>query len=86
VPGACATEHQVGVPTAVLKALAHKCALLSSVNPDSLTERFGHWAKKDDFTEGLKLLFEDVGRDIWARRVISTLGRTTKSKGLHAVR
>jgi len=62
VPGACATEHQVGVPTAVLKAW--RISALSSVNPDSLTERFGYWAKKDDFTEGLKLLFEDVGRDI----------------------
>jgi glycosyltransferase involved in cell wall biosynthesis len=48
-----------GLPIAMLEALAHKCALLSSVNPDVLTERFGYWAKKDDFTKGLQWLLED---------------------------
>jgi glycosyltransferase involved in cell wall biosynthesis len=43
----------------MLEALAHKCALLSSVNPDGLTERFGYWAEKDDFSEGLKWLLEN---------------------------
>jgi len=47
-----------GLPIAMLEALAHKCALLSSVNPDGLTERFGYWAKKDDFPEGLRWLLE----------------------------
>jgi glycosyltransferase involved in cell wall biosynthesis len=47
-----------GLPIAMLEALAHKCALLSSVNPDGLTERFGYWAKRDDFAEGLKWLLE----------------------------
>jgi glycosyltransferase involved in cell wall biosynthesis len=42
----------------MLEALAHKCALLSSVNPDGLTERFGYWAKDDDFAEGLRYLFK----------------------------
>jgi len=28
------------------------------VNPDGLTERFGYWASKDDFTEGLRWLLE----------------------------
>jgi len=53
-----------GLPIAMLEALAHKCALLSSVNPDGLTERFGYWARKDDFTEGLSWLLED---DRWRR-------------------
>jgi glycosyltransferase involved in cell wall biosynthesis len=48
----------------MLEALAHKCALLSSVNPDGLTERFGYWAKKDDFEEGLKWLLEN---DKWRK-------------------
>jgi glycosyltransferase involved in cell wall biosynthesis len=48
-----------GLPIAMLEALAHKCALLSSVNPDGLTERFGYWAKKDDFSEGLRWLLEN---------------------------
>jgi glycosyltransferase involved in cell wall biosynthesis len=47
-----------GLPIAMLEALAHKCALLSSVNPDGLTERFGYWTKRDDFAEGLKWLLE----------------------------
>jgi glycosyltransferase involved in cell wall biosynthesis len=53
-----------GLPIAMLEALAHKCALLSSVNPDGLTEMFGYWAKKDDFAEGLKWLLEG---DRWRR-------------------
>jgi glycosyltransferase involved in cell wall biosynthesis len=53
-----------GLPIAMLEALAHKCALLSSVNPDGLTESFGYWAKKDDFEEGLKWLLKN---DRWKR-------------------
>jgi hypothetical protein len=34
------------------------------VNPDGLTERFGYWAGKDDFTEGLRWLLEG---DRWRR-------------------
>jgi glycosyltransferase involved in cell wall biosynthesis len=42
----------------MLEALAHKCAILSSVNPDELTERFGYWARGNDFAEGLRYLLE----------------------------
>jgi glycosyltransferase involved in cell wall biosynthesis len=48
-----------GLPIAMLEALAHKCAILSSVNPDGLTERFGYWVKKDNFSEGLRWLLEN---------------------------
>jgi glycosyltransferase involved in cell wall biosynthesis len=48
----------------MLEALAHKCAILSSVNPDGLTERFGYWTKRDEFSEGLRLLLES---DRWRR-------------------
>jgi glycosyltransferase involved in cell wall biosynthesis len=48
----------------MLEALAHKCALLSSVNPDGLTERFGYWAEKDEFAKGLQWLLEN---DRWRK-------------------
>ena len=48
-----------GLPIAMLEALAHKCALLSSVNPDGLTEKFGYWAEKDEFAKGLQWLLEN---------------------------
>jgi len=48
-----------GLPIAMLEALAHECALLSSVNPDELTERFGYWARNDDFTRGLRWLLKN---------------------------
>jgi hypothetical protein len=50
VPGACATEHQGGASIAVLKALRYKCALVSSVNLEGLTERFCCCAK-NGFTQ-----------------------------------
>jgi glycosyltransferase involved in cell wall biosynthesis len=53
-----------GLPIAMLEALAHKCAILSSVNPDGLTERFGYWARRDDFAEGLRWLLEN---DRWQK-------------------
>jgi len=53
-----------GLPIAMLEALAHKCALLSSVNPDGLTERFGYWAEKDEFAKGLQWLLEN---DRWRK-------------------
>ena len=48
----------------MIEALAHKCALLSSVNPDGLVERFGYYAKNDDFEKGLNWLLES---DRWRR-------------------
>jgi glycosyltransferase involved in cell wall biosynthesis len=53
-----------GLPIAMLEALAHKCSLLSSVNPDGLTKRFGYWAEKDEFAKGLQWLLEN---DRWRR-------------------
>ncbi|SPC33779.1 protein of unknown function [Candidatus Nitrosocaldus cavascurensis] len=43
----------------MLEALAHKMAILSSVNPDGVTEKFGYWAKNDDFDIGLKYLLSN---------------------------
>ncbi len=48
-----------GLPNAFLEALAHKCAILSSVNPENITENFGFFVKNDDFASGLKILLEN---------------------------
>jgi glycosyltransferase involved in cell wall biosynthesis len=46
------------LPVSFLEALAHKCALLSTQNPDGITERFGVCAKPtvESLLEGLKCL------------------------------
>lgn len=51
-----------GLPLAFLEALAHKCALLSSVNPDNITNRFGYHVKNDNFERGLYTL---IYNDLW---------------------
>jgi len=57
------TATREGLPNAFLEALAHKCAILSSLNPENVTERFGYFVKNDDFKEGLiKLLDNDNWR------------------------
>jgi glycosyltransferase involved in cell wall biosynthesis len=48
-----------GLPLAFLESLAHRCALLSSVNPDGLVTRFGYYASRDEFENGLKELLAD---------------------------
>ena len=52
----CLPSIREGLPIAFLEALAHKCALLSSVNPDNIVSKFGYWAKNDDFENGLNVL------------------------------
>jgi len=53
------TAVREGLPNSFLEALAHKCALLSSLNPENVTERFGYFAKNGSFEEGLKILLEN---------------------------
>lgn len=53
------------LPLAFLEALACKCALLSSVDPDKLVTRFGYYAKQSDFAQGLKYLLSD---NAWKRK------------------
>lgn len=47
-----------GLPNAFLEALAHKCSILSSLNPEDVTERFGYYVKDGDFKAGLKKLLD----------------------------
>ncbi len=57
------TATREGLPNAFLEALAHKCAILSSLNPENVTERFGYYVKNNNFKEGLtKLLDNDNWR------------------------
>lgn len=54
-----------GLPTSYLEALAHRCAILSAVNPDGLAEKFGYHVKDNDFCEGLNRLLES---DNWKEK------------------
>jgi len=53
------TSTREGLPNTFLEALAHKCSLLSIVNPENLTERYGHVVKNGDFSSGLSHLLAD---------------------------
>ena len=35
------------IPVSFLEAMAHKCAILSTQNPDGITSRFGAWSKSE---------------------------------------
>jgi glycosyltransferase involved in cell wall biosynthesis len=52
------TSAREGLPNAFIEAAAHRCAILSSVDPDSFASRFGYFAEKEDFAEGLRSLLE----------------------------
>ena len=62
----CLPSIREGLPIAFLEALAHKCTLLSSVNPDNLVSRFGFWIRKDvEFVDGLKYLLD---KNVWKEK------------------
>jgi len=52
------TAAREGLPNSFLEAAAHRCAILSGVDPDGFASRFGYHAAADDFTEGLARLLE----------------------------
>lgn len=58
----CLPSLREGLPIAFLEALAHKCALLSSVNPDNIVSKFGYYVFDNNFRRGLQALLED---DSW---------------------
>jgi glycosyltransferase involved in cell wall biosynthesis len=59
------TSVREGLPTSFLEAMAHRCALLSHVNPDEVASRFGYHAADHDFSQGLGWLLEG---DRWRER------------------
>lgn len=47
-----------GLPNAYIEAAAHGCAILSAVDPDGFTSRFGYQVTDDNFCAGLTNLLE----------------------------
>jgi glycosyltransferase involved in cell wall biosynthesis len=52
------TATREGLPNSFLEAAAHRCAILSAVDPDGFATRFGYHADRDDFDHGLRYLLE----------------------------
>jgi glycosyltransferase involved in cell wall biosynthesis len=59
------TSSREGLPTSFLEALAHRCSLLSMVNPGGVAEQFGYHVKDGDFSRGLQWLLD---KDRWKER------------------
>lgn len=51
-------SYHEGVPFALIEALSRRCAILSTVNPGGIVERFGFWARDGDLESGLRFLLE----------------------------
>lgn len=56
------TAAREGLPISFIEACASRCAILSSLNPDEFTSRFGFLVENNDFSKGLKSLLE---KDLW---------------------
>lgn len=56
------TAAREALPNAFIEAASHRCAILSSVDPDQLATKGGYYAADDDFVTGLKALLEN---DLW---------------------
>ena len=70
------TSAREGLPNSMLEAAAHRCAILSSVDPDGFAVDFGRHVQDDDFESGLRHLLEndrwrELGLAAW-RYVAST--------------
>lgn len=56
------TSWREGLPISFIEAAAHRCAILSYLNPDGFTENFGYWAREDTLESletGLRTLLAD---------------------------
>ena len=53
------TATREALPNSFLEAAAHKCAILSAVDPDGFASKFGYHASKDNFAEGLGYLLTE---------------------------
>lgn len=52
------TAAREGLPNAFIEACAHRCAVLSSVDPDDFSSRFGIFVANDEFGHGLATLLD----------------------------
>jgi glycosyltransferase involved in cell wall biosynthesis len=59
------TAAREGLPNAFLEAAAHRCAILSEVDPDGFASRFGARVEAADFAGGLDWL---LAHDRWRER------------------
>ncbi len=59
------TSAREGLPYTFMEAAAYGVALLSALDPEHFASRFGYYAEKDDFEDGLARLLED---DLWRTR------------------
>lgn len=59
------TSAREGLPNSFLEAAAHRCAILSAVDPDDFASRFGWHADNGDFEFGLRSL---IDADRWRER------------------
>lgn len=59
------TSAREGLPNSLLEAAAHRCAILSAVDPDGFASQYGWHVQDDDFEGGLRFLIED---DRWRAR------------------
>lgn len=62
------TATREGLPTSFLEAMAHQCALLSPLDPELVTSRFGYRADEEQLQQGLNALLE---HDEWRYRGIA---------------
>jgi glycosyltransferase involved in cell wall biosynthesis len=56
------TSARESLPNSFVEASAHKCALLSELDPDGFVSQFGRRVKDGDFAAGLRELLAD---DLW---------------------
>jgi glycosyltransferase involved in cell wall biosynthesis len=59
------TSAREGLPNAFIEACAHRCAILSAVDPDGFASRFGAHVPDRDFRRGLRELLDG---DRWRER------------------
>lgn len=59
------TSAREGLPNSMIEAAAHRCAVLSAVNPDDFAVEFGYHVEDDDFAKGLRHL---LAGDAWRER------------------
>jgi glycosyltransferase involved in cell wall biosynthesis len=64
------TAKREGLPNSFLEAMANSCAILSSLNPENVTEKFGYHVKDGNYINGLQILLES---DRWREK--GELGR-----------
>jgi len=53
------------LPVSFLEASAHKCAILSSNNPDEFAKQFGYYVNDGDYVKGLYILLKN---DLWKEK------------------